>query len=201
MLHAMSAQFSMLEIINAALLAQGQYTVAENEASNEWALCSQNWPLIVMAELEDGAYEFSKVQHFLQSRIGGKYGYADGFAIPQTALFVRQVWTEETTGDRTLISWTQDGENVYVDEPSGVYVETVEAVGTDIWSANFCLGVRFKMEALICRGLKEEAGEAVRLEGQAEVHFERARTKASKSRSATEPFQKGRLTAARFGRG
>lgn len=197
----MSTAFSMLQIFNAALVSQGQDSVDDNDNSNEWALLSQNWPLIVEAELEDGAYDFVRKQHFLQSRVVGKFGFADGYFVPLTAMFVRQLWIDGASGSRTAIPWSQDGTNVYVDEDAGVYVEVVEVVEPDIWGANFCRGIQLKLEAVICRALKEESGEAARLEAQAEVHFDRARTKSSKSRSATEPYRSGRLTAARFARG
>ena len=61
----MASSFSMLQIINAALVAQGQYPIDTNDGSDEWELLSRNWPLIVEAELEDGAYQFSKQQFSL----------------------------------------------------------------------------------------------------------------------------------------
>lgn len=197
----MATQFSMLQIINAALVSQGQYSVVEDDNSNEWALLSQNWPLIVEAELEDGAYDFVRTQHFLQSRVDGKFGFADAYLVPLTAMFVRQLWVETDGGTRTSIAWSQDGTHVHVDAASGVYIEAVEVAEPDLWGANFCRGVQLKLEAVILRALKEESGEAARLEEQAEMHFDRARTKSSKSRSATEPFRSGRLTASRFARG
>ena len=115
----------MLQIINAALVAQGQYPIDTNDGSDEWELLSRNWPLIVEAELEDGAYQFSKQQFSLLTRIDGKFGYDDGYTLPLTILHVRELWTEDTAGVRDYIDWTQDGAAVYVDHDSGVFVEGV----------------------------------------------------------------------------
>jgi hypothetical protein len=197
----MASSFSMLQIINAALVAQGQYPIDTNDGSDEWELLSRNWPLIVEAELEDGAYQFSKQQFSLLTRIDGKFGYDDGYTLPLTILHVRELWTEDTAGVRDYIDWTQDGAAVYVDHDSGVFVEGVIVAQEDLWSANFSRGVQMKLEALILRALKEEETSAARMEMQAEVHFERARTISSKSRSATSPFMRGQIATARFRRG
>lgn len=197
----MASQFSMLQIINAALIAQGQYVVDTNDGSDEWDLLSRNWPLIVEAELEDGAYQFTRQQFQLNTRIAGQFGFDDGYALPLTVLHVRSLWTEGTDGIRTFIDWTQDGAAVYVDNDTGVFIDAVIVATDDLWSANFARGVQLKLEALILRALKEEETSAARMEMQAEVHFERARAISSKSRSATSPFMRGQIATARFRRG
>lgn len=194
----MSTQFSMLQIFNAALLAQGQEDIlVENESSNEWRLLSRNWPAIIEAELEDGAYHFTKEQAHLQSRVDGKFGYRDGYMLPAAAIHVRRVWIE---GDQTP-DWTQDGAHVFVNSADGCWIEFVSVAGVDVWSANFVRGVQAKLEAVILRAIKEEHQEALAMEEQAEVYFQRARTLSSKSRSAKEPFRGGRFGRARFGLG
>ncbi|MCB2105016.1 MAG: hypothetical protein KDE10_11080 [Rhodobacteraceae bacterium] len=198
----MATQFSMLQIMNAALIAQGQdEIVSENDGSNEWRLLSRNWPLIVEAELEDGAYNFTREQRELLTRSAGKYGYEDAYVVPLTALHVRRLWTQDEAGVRSFPDWTQDGEKVYVDAASGVYVEMIVVSTEDLWSANFSRGVQCKLEAVICRAIKEEATEAREMEAMGEEYFAKARTKSSKSRSATQPYKGGQLAAARFRRG
>lgn len=197
----MASQFSMLQIINAALSEQGQYTVTENDGSDEWMVLSRNWPLIVEAELEDGAYNFTRRQVELLNRNDGKFGFDDAYAVPIDALHVRRLWVEDTTGVRSFPDWTQDGTNVYLNDPDGCFVEIVEVPGQDLWSANFCRGVQMKLEAVILRALKEEPGQAADMDARAEMHFDRARVKSSKSRSAEQPYREGRFALARFRRG
>ena len=99
----MATQFSMLQIMNAALIAQGRdEIVSENDGSNEWRLLSRNWPLIVEAELEDGAYNFTREQRELLTRSAGKYGYEDAYVVPLTALHVRRLWTQDEAGVRSF---------------------------------------------------------------------------------------------------
>jgi len=191
----------MLQVINAALVSQGQYTVSDNDGSDEWKLLSMNWPGIVEAELEDGLYNFTRRQEQLLTRVEGKFGFDDGYAVPLDALHVRRLWTEDDTGIRTFPDWTQDGTNVYLDGTDGCFVEIIEVSTQDLWSANFIRGIQMKMEALILRAIKEEPGEASEMDSRAEVYFDRARTKSTKSRSARAPYREGRLAAARFGRG
>lgn len=197
----MATQFSMLQIINAALTAQGQDPISDNDGSAEWSILTRNWPLIVEAELEDGAYNFNRSEEFLATRIDGKFGFDDGYMVPLNAIHVRAVWTIDTSGARVFQDWTQDGSNVYVDCADGVYAELVTVADVDLWSANFCRGVQMKMEAVILRSMKEESRDAAEMEQRAEVYFERARAKSSKSRSPTEPYREGRFAAARFRRG
>jgi len=197
----MATQFSMLQIINAALSEQGEYTVNGEDASNEWLVLSRNWPLIVEAELEDGAYNFTRRQIQLETRTNGKYGYDDAYAVPLDVLHVRRLWTEDEGGVRSFPDWTQDGSNVYVNDPNGCFVEVVEVPGVDLWSANFARGIQLRLEAVILRSLKSEPNQAADMDARAEMHFDRARVKSSKSRSATEPYREGRLHSARFRRG
>lgn len=195
----MATQFSFLQIINAALVAQGQYTVDENDGSDEWSLLSRNWPQIVESELEVGAYNFTREQTALATRIDGRFGYDDGYALPLDALHVRQVWIEDN--GRRFVDWTQDGATVYLNNDDGCVIEYVSVTTEDLWNANFCLGVQCKLEAVILRALKEEAREADAREAAAEMYFDRARVKSSRSRSATPPYREGRFARARFGRG
>jgi hypothetical protein len=191
----------MLQIVNAALVSQGQYSVETDDGSDEWMICSRNWPLIVEAELENGAYSFSRQQQQLLTRIDGKFGFNDGYAVPLEALHVRRLWIETDLGNRIFPDWTQDGSNVYLDNADGCFVEIVVVANEDLWSANFCLGVQKKLEAVILRAIKEEEGAAAGMDAAAEMFFERARVKSSRSRAATEPYREGRFARARFGRG
>ena len=104
----MASQFSMLQIINAALSEQGQYTVTENDGSDEWMVLSRNWPLIVEAELEDGAYNFTRRQVELLNRNDGKFGFDDAYAVPIDAFMcaafgwrTRPAFGPSPTGRRT----------------------------------------------------------------------------------------------------
>ena len=68
----MATSFSMLQIMNAALVAEGfDEALAENDGTVEWRLLSRNWPLIVEAELEDGNYHFTRKQAELLTRADG----------------------------------------------------------------------------------------------------------------------------------
>lgn len=197
----MTTQFSMLGIMNAALISQGfEEILAENDGSDEHRLLSRNWPTIVEAELEDGAYFFTKKQTALVTRTDGIFGYDDAYLVPAAALHVRRLWTEETEGERNFLSWVQDGTRVYVNAPSGVFIEYAEAADASIWSANFTRGVQLKMEACLLR-FKEEHATAQATEQNAEVYFQRARTNSSKSRSAQNPYKESRFAKARFRRG
>ena len=188
----------MLQLFNAALLAQGQEEiVVESDGSIEWRLLARNWPGIVEAELEDGAYHFTREQEFLQTRSDGRFGFRDAFMVPPIALHVRRVWVD----DRPETDWTQDGTHVHVDCPEGVWAEYLIVSNPDLWSANFSKGVQCKLEAVILRAIKEEFNEALGMEQQAEIYFQRARTNTSKARSAVEPYRGGRFGRARFGIG
>ena len=197
----MATTFSMLGIINAALVSQGMYQVTENDGSVEWDVCATNWPMIVEAELEDGNYSFSRRETTLISRIPGKFGKEDGYLLPGDALHVRKVWLEGSSGDRDTPEWTQDGQAIYIDGTEGAIVEYIVVEEPDLWSALFSLGVQLKLESVISRSLKEEYGEAADLDDRAEQHFQRARTRSSHSRSPGPAYRRGVIAAARFGRG
>lgn len=192
----------MLGIMNAALISEGEdEIVAENDGSNEWRILSRNWPLIVEAELEDGNYFFTRQQANLQSRVDGKYGYDDGYAVPAAALHVRHVWIEDDTGTRDLeVEWSQDGSYVYVNSPDGVWIEYVEVADASFWSANFSRGVQLKLQAILLT-FREDPGAARDREASAEMAFQRARTNSSKARAPQEPYRTGRFARARFRRG
>lgn len=196
------AQFSMISIMNAALVAQGQEEVVSmNDGSDEFRVLARNWPGIVEAELEDGMYHFARQSVTLLTRSPGQFGYADAFLLPADTLHVRRleversVWTDE-------IDWLQDGTHVYLnagDMP--VRAEVMVSSDPDLWSANFARGVQMKLEAVILRALKEEHAEAREMEAQAETYFQRARTASTRARSENRPWRPGRIASARFRRG
>lgn len=193
----MANEYSMLGIFNAALVAQGlQEIVSENDGSAEFRVLSRNWPAIVEAELEDGAYFFGRREAVLHNRTPGKFGFADAFLIPPEAIHVRRVWDPQNP--RRDFDYVQDGTHVHLNRSEPITVQYLEVGDTHLWSANFVRGVQMKLEAVILRALKEEAGEAREMEAQAEVYFQRARTNSSKARSATKPHRLGRIAEARF---
>lgn len=197
----MATQFSMLEIMNAALISEGfDEIVSENDGTNEWRLLSRNWSSIVEAELEDGLFFFTRRQEFLVGRQEGRFGFPDAYLVPAAALHVRRAWTEDDQGNREMIEWAQDGERVYADAAEGVFIEYIEAADPSFWSANFSRGVQMRLQAALLR-FKEEHSAASSMDQQAEIYFQRARTNSSKARSATEPFKQSRFARARFGRG
>jgi len=198
----MATPFSMLAIMNAALVSEGyEEVLASGDGTVEWRLLSRNWPLIVEAELEDGNYHFTKKQAQLLSRQDGAFGFDDAYLVPADALHVRRVWTEDENGDRdTSIEWAQDGSRVLVNETEGVWIEYAEAADPSLWSANFARGVQMKLQAVLLT-FREERGAAQQMEAQAEIHFQRARTNSSRARSATDPYKMSRYAKARFGLG
>lgn len=201
-MRGMATQFSMLGIMNAALVERGwDEIVSESDGTPEFRLLSRNWPLIVESELEDGAYEFTRKEATLATRIAGKFGFDDGYTLPAAALHVRNLWTLTDTGERCFVDWGQDGTAVYLDSTTGCTVEYAEAADPSFWSANFSRGVQMKLAAAIARGLDGEAGEAERLEAAAEAQFQRARTLASKSRAARPTLRReSTIAASRFQR-
>ncbi len=202
MIRSMATQFSMLGIINAALLAQGQDQVSENDGSHEWLILSQNWPSIVEAELEDGNYHFTRRQDTLTTPIAGKFGFKYGYQISLDVLHVRRIWIEDSLGDRTEPDWTQDGSAVYLDDNVNLIIaEVLVSSEPDLWKANFVRGVQMKMEAVILRAVKEEFSEAGAMEQQAEVYFQRARVSSTRSKSPHTPYRKGPIAKARSRRG
>lgn len=188
---------SMLQLFNAALVAQGmQEIVSENDGSAEFRVLARNWPDIVEAELEDGAYFFTRREAVLHNRTPGKFGFRDAFLIPPGAIHVRRVW--DPASAHLEIDYVQDGTHVHVNRSEPITVQYLEVPGVDLWTANFRRGVQMKLEAVILRALKEEAAEAREMEAQAEQYFQRARTHSSKARSATKPHRRGRIVEARF---
>ena len=193
----MAQEYSMMSIFNAALVAQGlQEIVSENDGSAEFRVLARNWPAIVEAELEDGAYFFARREMELNNRVDGKFGFSDAFMIPPEAIHVRRVW--DPSNPHCDYDYVQDGIYVYLNHPEPITIQYLEVAETHLWSANFTRGVQMKLEAVILRSLKEEAQEAITMEQQAEVYFQRARTNSSKSRSATRPYRRGRIAEARF---
>lgn len=193
----MATDFSLLGIMNAALLAQGQEEIViENDGSLEWRTLIRNWPLIVEAELEDGKYNFTKQQKELLTRADGKFGFDDAYLVPHDALHVRRLWLV-ASGAHVSTDWTQDGSYVHLNSPDGCWIEYIDVAGVDIWSANFCKGVQKSLEAVILRAIKEEFGEARSMDQTAEYHFGRARVISSKSKSAASLYKKGPIASAR----
>lgn len=194
--------FSMISTMNAALITQGfDDAVAENDGSDEWRLLSRNWPTIVEGELEDGKYAFAREQTELLTRTDGRFGYDDAYLVPEAAIHVRRLWTQDENGDRDMtLDWVQDGERVYVNAPDGVFIEYATVADTSLWSANFTRGVQLMLEACLLRS-REAYREAQGMEATAQAYFERARKTSSQSRSAAEPYRPGRIAMARFRRG
>ena len=193
----MAHEFSMLSIMNAALLAQGcEEILSENDGSDEWRTLFRNWPGIVEAELEDGAYHFTRQQAHLVTRADGKFGFDDAYLIPAAALHVRQVWLLEN-GERYAADWLQDDKYVHLNNADGCYIEYLISTEPNLWSANFTRGIQKRCEALLSRALKEEYNDAAALDQEAEAFFQRARTISSKSRSARPMYLKGPIASAR----
>lgn len=198
----MSTQFSMIGIMNAALLAQGaDEIVADNDGSNEFRMLSRNWPVIVEAELEDSKYYFTREQADLVTRAGGKYGYQDAYLVPDAALHVSDVWISDGNGGKIEVEWVQDGQHVHMNSDEGCVIEYVQVATMDLWTATFTLGIKQRLEALILRGIKEEFREADRMDEKAEATLQRARTNSSKTGSSKSPYKKGPIASARFRRG
>ncbi len=194
----MATQFSMIGIMNAALLAQGQQEITtENDGSLEFRTMFRNWPSIVEAELEDGKYFFTKQQSQLVTRSDGKFGFSDAYLVPSEAIHVRNLWLVDVTGERYQTDWIQDGSYVHLNNADGCWVEWVNVPDIDIWTATFVLGIKMKMEALILRSVKEEYAEASDMDSDADMVLQRARTNSSKARSTRPAYQKGPISRAR----
>lgn len=196
----MATQFSMLKIINAALLAQGQEVVAENDGSIEWRILADNWPQIVESELEAGNYHFTMEEATSVLRSDGAFGFDYAYQVPVEALFVRNVWAN--TEYRQELEWVQAGSSVHVSYESGVIIEYVTSPDADRWPANFAKGIQCMLEAVILRSIKEEWANAREMEANGLSYLQRARTKSSQSRSETPARKRGQrsLVDARFGR-
>lgn len=186
----MATTFNRLQLINAALLAQGQTELdEENDGSLEWRTLAAQWPLLVEGELEDGGYSHLFTEVELVSRIGdGRFGYSDRFFVPDDAIHVRRIFVEHSDDSRTYQDdWYQDGGGVNVNQSEGVWAEVVEAVEAEDFSANFARGIQKKLEMHIARALKEEHALGDRLEAEAQAFLQRART-ASANKSGPKPL-------------
>jgi hypothetical protein len=198
----MSTTFSMLKLINAALLAHGQETVSVNDGSLEWRVLSDNWPIIVEAELEASNFHFTKEEATVTSYVTGKFGFDYGYQVPPGALHVRNVWVEDASGIRHDVDWCQDATHVYLDFDEGCVIEYVDVTDVAVWTANFSMGIQLRLEAIVLRSLKEEYGEARKFDERAEAFLQRARTKSSTSRSKNPAIKgKGSIVEARLRRG
>lgn len=198
----MPHQFSMLGIMNAALVSTGWDEItSENDGTAEFRTMMRNWHSIVEAELETGNYEFSRGQATLVSRIPGKFGKDDGYLIPAEAMTVRQVWVENASGVREYIDWSSDGQAVYLDSTDGCIIEYLTSPDPSLWSANFSQGVQKRLEAVLLRAHAGEAGEAAQAEAMAEMAFQTARTLASKARAPRPLVRESAFARARFSRG
>lgn len=188
----------MIGIFNAALVAQGlQEITSESDGLAEFRVLSRNWPAIIEAELEDGAYHFARREIEVASGGDGKFGFGQAFPIPSDAIHVRKVW--DPKNPRQDFDYVQDGTHVHVSHAGPVTLQYVEVADPGLWSANFALGVQYQLEAVILRALKEEPAEAAQMEAQAQERFQRARTNSTRARSATKPHRMGRIAEARFG--
>lgn len=198
----MATEFQMLQIMNAALVAQGQYEiVSEGEGSDEWRLLSRNWPQIVEAELEAGGYHFTRMQMQLLGRSDGQFGFEDAYMVPAAALHVRNCWITNELSERITVDWMQDGSRVHLNSPDGCWIEYALAADTAFWTATFSLGVQYKLESLILRAIKEEGAEARAMEELAEATFQKSRSTSSKARRAQPAYKTGPIASARFARG
>lgn len=197
----MATEFSMTGIMNAALVSQGMDEINDSQSLPEHRVLSRNWPLIIEAELEDGAYHFTKQEVTLNNRTDGRFGFDDAYLLPGDCLHVRRVKLETLSGIRLDPPWVQDDSHVHLDSVDGPIVEYVVVPDVHLWSANFARGVQMKLEAVLLRAVKEEAGEAAQMEQMAEAQFQRARTNSSKARSVVETSKPSALAEARFRRG
>lgn len=196
----MATEFSMTDIMNAALLAEGLDEIDESQALPEQRTLSRNWPMIVEAELEEGNYHFTKAEETLLTRIDGQYGFDDAYLLPASALFVRKVRLATASGSRWEPDWAQDDRYVYVDKDDGVIVEYVVVPDVSFWNANFVLGIRMRLQALLLRSALAEPGEASRMDQAAEIQLQKARTTSSKQRRVSDTYKPSRFAAARHGR-
>lgn len=198
--------FTRLGIINAALLAQGQTELgAENDGSLEWRTLAAQWPQLVEGEMEDAAMRHNIVEEEVPTRSGpGKYGFTSSYATPFDALHVRRVFVWNGVEGSTRVyhdDWYQDALEIHVNADAGIWVEYVEVVDPDLFGPNFARGIQKKLEAVICRALKEEHALADRMEQEAEYFLQRARTASSGSKGAKPLFRpSSRFSDARFAR-
>lgn len=197
----MATQFSMLQIMNAALAERGwDAVVTLSDGTPEFRLMQRQWPLIVEAELEDGNYEFTRQEATLMALTPGRYGYDNSFQLPAAALYVRHVWFEVSGVRTTCDDWSMDSDGLYLTLPAGsdCIIEYLHSSDPAVWSARFARGVQYKLEAALLRGLEGDAGEAAQMEQAAEIEFQKARTNSSKSKSPDPITRQGGIAAARF---
>lgn len=198
--------FTRLGIINAALMAQGQTELAaEDDGSLEWRTLALQWAPLVEGEMEDAAMRHNIVEEEIATRAGaGKFGYTSAYTTPSSALHVRRVFTWDGVEGSTRIyfdDWYQDGTQIHVSSDNGVWAEYVEVIEPDTFGPNFARGIQKKLEAVICRALKEEHGLADRMETEAEFFLQRARTAAAGSKGPRPMFRpSSKFTMARFRR-
>jgi hypothetical protein len=200
----MATNFTRLTIINAALLSQGQTELqAEDDGSLEWRTLAANWANLVESELEDAAMAHSFVEEELPARAGdGSFGFSDRYLTPSAALHVRDVWTEDASGERTRIDWYQGRDAIHVNSANGIWCEYVDCSETTDFPPLFVRGVQQSLEAIILRALKEEYGNADKMDARAQSHFQRARTSSSNQKSKRRFYSnESRFVRARFRRG
>lgn len=197
----MATQFSMLQIMNAALADRGWDAVTSmNDGTPEFRLMQRQWPLIVEAEIEDGNYQFTRQEVTLVALTPGRYGFDNSFQVPAAALHVRHVWFE-TSGVRTTCDhWSMDSDGLYLTLPEGAdcVIEYLASSDPAVWSARFARGIQYKLEAALIRGLEGDASEAAQMDQAAEMEFQRARTNSSKAKSPDTVTRQGGIAAARF---
>lgn len=193
----MATDYSMIKTINAALLATGKKKITSDDGSIEWQVCSENWPFIVEAELEEGNYRFSKQEAELTARTDGKFGFDDSYQVPSDALHVRNLRLMRG-GTHVDADWVQDATHVHVNGEEGVWIEYLIVSDPSVWSANFALGIQMRLQALILRALREEEGESRAMDARADEKLQRAKTLSSRSRSFEKPYKRqGSILSAR----
>lgn len=199
--------FTRLGIINAALLNQGQTELeAENDGSLEWRTLAAQWPAIVEGEMEDAAMRHNIVEEERTPRSGaGSFGYSSAYAAPTAALHVRRVFTWDGNEGSVRVyydDWYQDASRVHVNADDGIWMEFVEVIEPEDFGPNFARGIQKKLEAVIARSLKEEHVLADRMEQEAEMFLQRARTAAANSKGPKPLFRPtSKFSDARFRRG
>lgn len=171
----MATVFSKIEIMNAALREVGSDVfVSDNDGSLEFDTLNAAWPFIVEAELEEGGYRFSNAEVTLSSRIAGKFGFEDGYAIPADVLHIRGLFIE-SNGGRVVPEWVSDDGYVYVNEPASVIISYVLAADPSVFGANFAAGIKHSLQASLCRTFLLDEGRAQVFEKKAMNSFGKAR--------------------------
>lgn len=201
----MAEQWTRLGLMNTALVNRGwDEIVSEEDGTPEYRNMARNWPLIVEAELEEGAYDVTRVEASPAALTSDSFGFEHKFAIPGDALHIRKVWLISGGQRYHCDNWLQNSTHVFLTLPSDSYTCTIEYIVSadpSVWGANFATGVQLMLEAGLARGLEKDPVASRELMAQAAEYFQRARTKSSKSRSAGPAVRQGGLANARFGRG